>query len=424
MRFLNFISMLIVLCACKDRPSKVQSTTQNVTQKLVVHPIDNPSNGKAHLPRLKAVNDALYMTWVEQEDSLAILKFASYKSEEWSTPKTVTKGADWFVNWADFPALALNGNTVLTNILQKSAEGTYDYDVRLQMFDQARDISEGTPLKQVQDKLSRKRKNDFLLNTDGIPAEHGFVSAAAYDDGFYVSWLDGRNTKNENPEENQMTLRNAFVSLDGDISQETEIDARVCDCCNTATAITMNGPIVVYRDRSNAELEVRDMAIVRWVDGNWTTPQAIGADNWKLNGCPVNGPAIDTQEENVVVSWFTAANDTPRVLTAFSTDNGETFGTPVRMDRGNAIGRIDTQFLRDGSALVSWLEPKDENVVLQVARVYKDGKKDDPITITNTSAERQSGFPQLEVLGDKVFVAWTDLDGDASRVEMVSFGME
>ncbi|RMB63952.1 hypothetical protein EAX61_00800 [Dokdonia sinensis] len=406
-------AFVFLLVACKEKPKPIEPYDEVVPSAIVLKSLESPTQGKSHLPRLKAVNDVLHMTWVEQEDSLAILKYAFYENEKWSTPATITSGTDWFVNWADFPSLAVNGETVLTNILEKSAEGTYDYDVKLHLFNRTENSTEST--------LSRKRKTNFLLNTDGIPAEHGFVSSAAYDGGFYVSWLDGRNTKNENPEENQMTLRNAFVSLDGEISQETEIDARVCDCCNTATAITLNGPIVVYRDRSDAKPEMRDMTIVRWVDGQWSTPQSIGNDNWQLTGCPVNGPAIDTQEEKVVVSWFTASNDNPRVMTAFSITNGEKFGAPIRIDSGNAIGRVDTQFLWDGSALVSWLEPKGENVVLQVARVYKDGHHEEPITITNTSSERQSGFPQLEVAGKTVFVAWTDLEDDASQVKMVSF---
>lgn len=403
----------ITLSSCKEstkngtdqETQESQPAVQTTNKELQT--INPPVQGKSHLPRLKASGGKLHMTWVEQEDSLAILKYANYNLNAWSTPRTITSGTNWFVNWADFPALGVNGDYVLTNILEKSAEGTYDYDVKLQ-------LSKGDEVV----------KNDFLLNKDGIPAEHGFVSIQAYDGGFYASWLDGRNTKNEDKTKNQMSLRNAYIDLEGNITQDTEIDNRICDCCNTATAITNNGPIVVYRDRSDSKLEIRDMAIVRWVDGEWTAPMTIGNDNWQLNGCPVNGPAIDTKEENVVVSWFTAASDTPRVLVAFSNNNGETFGTPIRVDSGNAIGRVDTDFLEDGSALVSWLEPKGENVVLQVARVYRDGKQDVPITIANTSAERQSGFPQLEVLDDGVFVTWTDLDGEDSGVEMVGFKMK
>lgn len=407
---LAFLTLSICLSSCDQKLGSgkpLDMSTVEVEESSSLTNISLPSTGKSHLPRLKASGDKLHMTWVEQEDSLAILKYSYYEGETWSAPKTITSGTDWFVNWADFPALGVNGEYVLTNILQKSAEGTYDYDVKLHLT-----------------KGDEVIKTDFLLNTDGIPAEHGFVSIQAYDGGFYASWLDGRNTKSKDTSKNQMSLRSAYIDLDGTITEDTEIDTRVCDCCNTATAITNNGPIVVYRDRSETIPEVRDMAIVRWVDGTWTQPKVIGSDNWELNGCPVNGPAVDTKEAQVVVAWFTAQDNNPRVLTAFSMNNGEDFGGPIRIDSGNAIGRVDTHFISDGSALISWLEPQGETVVLQVARVYKDGHQDAPFTITNASAERQSGFPQLEILGNQVFVAWTDVDGDSSKVKMIEFEVE
>ena len=79
--------------------------------------------------------------------------------------------------------------------------------------------------------------------------------------------------------------------------------------------------------------------------------------------------------------------------------------------------------MKDGSALISWLEPKGEDVVLQAMRVYQDGHKDAPITITTTSAQRASGFPQLEVIDSTIYVAWTDLQGEQSTIEIVSFEM-
>lgn len=404
------IVFLTIILSCKESvesPIVLPIEASEIAESQNIQNIKNPSQGKAHLPRLVAQNGALYMSWVEQEDSLAILKYATYKNQNWSDPKIITSGTDWFVNWADFPALAINGETILANILQKSEEGIYDYDIKLNLFTADRVVIPS-----------------FLLNKDGVPAEHGFVAMRPYDDGFYVSWLDGRDTKNEKSEDNQMTLRTAIVGLDGTIKEDMVIDARVCDCCNTAIGITLSGPVVVYRDRSDDTEEIRDTYIVRWVDGAWTAPKAIHNDLWNLNGCPVNGPAIDTQEENVVVSWFTASNDTPRVLVAFSPDNGATFGAPVRVDAGMAIGRVDTAFLKDSSALVSWLEPFGDKVVLQVVRVYQDDHKDASLTISTTSAARASGFPQMEVIGTTVYVAWTDLQDDSSQIEVASFEIE
>ncbi|MBV1925159.1 MAG: sialidase [Dokdonia sp.] len=399
--------LCLALCFSCKQDSKT-TTAPEVTEAATslsanIQEISAPVQGISHLPRLALYQETLHMTWVETQDAVSVLKYSKLDAETWTPAQTVTKGTNWFVNWADFPALSVNGDMMLTNVLQKSAEGTYDYDVKLSLFS-----PKGI------------KKGNFLLNTDGIAAEHGFVSMHAYDDGFFVSWLDGRNTKNEDETKNQMSVRNAFIDLDGNMTEDTEIDARVCDCCNTATAITLNGPVVVYRDRSEGELEIRDMSIVRWVDGAWTEPQSIHQDNWQLNGCPVNGPAIATQEEHMAVTWFTAAKDTPSVMVVFSQDNGATFNTPIRLDAGNAIGRVDISMFTTTTAVVSWLEPQGEDIVLQLAKVHADGRKEAPITVAKTSAKRQSGFPQLEVIGETAYVAWTDVDEEkGSKVRVM-----
>ena len=395
---------LFILCSCKKELETPKETEQPTTvQTSLTRIIKTPVKGNTHLPRLRAQYGKLHMTWVEQEGDLAILNYAVYDNDTWSTTRTISSGKDWFVNGADFPALAINGETVLTNLLQKSAEGTYDYDIKLNLL--------------AGDKVL---KSDFLLHTDGIPAEHGFVAMAPYDDGFYVSWLDGRNTKNENKENNAMALFSARVGLDGTITESTMIDNRVCDCCNTAIAITHQGPVVVYRDRSQDEEEVRDIAIVRWVDGAWTAPKTLYDDSWKINGCPVNGPAIDALGENLVVSWFTASDDDPKVNVIFSKDNGATFEEPLRVDTGQAIGRVDTTFLEDGSALVLWMEPQQENTVIQLRRVYPDGRMDEAITIAKTDGARSNGFPQLEVIQDTAYITSTELDGDQSAIKLIA----
>ncbi len=401
----KYIAILLIGCVffnCKNEAKTAENIEETIASEIeAIQTLKIPVKGNAHLPRLKAAYGKLHMTWVEEKDSLATLNYAFYENNHWSPSKTISSGTDWFVNWADFPALAINGEAVLTNILQKSAEGTYDYDIKLNLFSGEKEI-----------------KSDFLLHTDGISAEHGFVAMAPYDDGFYVSWLDGRNTKSEDVDNNAMTLFSAIVDLNGTVKESTEIDHSVCDCCNTAIGITYQGPIVVYRDRSEGEDEVRDISIVRWVDGAWTRPKTINDDHWQINGCPVNGPAIDTQQQNVIVSWFTAASDDPRVLVAFSHDNGATFGTPLRVDSGRAIGRIDTAFLTDGSALVLWMEPYEENTLIRCRRVYPDGRVDDPVTITETDAARASGFPQLEVIDETVYIAFTELEGEYSTIKI------
>jgi len=395
-----FLASVLISCKSeiKKSPSIISETEENIIEVLV-----SPVSGNSSLPRLISSGDKLFMSWVEKTDTLVTLKYAFFKDNTWNEPEEIISGTDWFVNWADYPAIAENNGNILTSLLQKSASGTYTYDVKLNLFS----------------KEKGSWKNNFILNLDDTQSEHGFVSMLPYkDDSFFVTWLDGRNTVNVDRKKNQMTLRGAVVTSEGAIIQDTQLDERVCDCCQTSATMTPNGPVVVYRNRSQDE--IRDIDIVRWENGSWTAPITIVADDWYLPGCPVNGPAIDAFGENLAVAWYTAAGDNSRVIISFSEDSGKTFGLPFRLDHGDALGRVDLAMLDSESAVVSWLEPSGEDTLIQLIKIQSNGMKTEPITISKTSAERSSGFPQLEILDDRIYIAWTSLEDDNTTIKVVS----
>ena len=248
------------------------------------------------------------------------------------------------------------------------------------------------------------------MHEDGKQAEHGFVTLIPYEDNFLVSWLDGRNTVMEGMEgmdhheghHGVMSLRAAIIDHSGKKINEWELDDRTCDCCQTTAAITNNGPVVIYRDRSDKE--IRDMSIVRFINGSWTKPQPVFEDNWKISGCPVNGPRSASLGNTLTVAWFSAPNGNPIVNVVFSTDGGASFGKPIRIDEGKAIGRVDVTMLDEHSAMVSWMEGGDIKVVM----VNQDGTKGTPVTISHSSEARSSGFPQMTRSGNELIFAWTD----------------
>jgi hypothetical protein len=391
---------LLLLISCKSDTKK--NSSEILTSKL--QGFKNPSGVNSSLPRLFSNNNKLFLSWIEKKDTLATLNFSVFENEKWSPTESVNSGSDWFTNWADFPAIAgtPNGN-ILTSFLQKSANGTYTYDVKLNLYNAEKNTW----------------KKNFILHNDGTKSEHGFVSIRPYTgNSFLVVWLDGRETAGKEHGGGQMTLRGAIVFEDGTIEYDTLLDNRICDCCQTGVSIGPNDEIIAaYRDRS--EDEIRDISVVRWQQGQgWSTPQTIGNDNWKIAGCPVNGPSIDGYGSNVAVAWFTAADDSPKVQVAFSQDIGETFGLPIRIDNGNTLGRVDIAMISDNTAIVSWMENKGDDTLIQVMKIESKGTKGRPITIAKTSSERASGFPQMEVLEGKIYVAWTHIDKNSlSNIE-------
>ena len=404
LRYLAFISIMIsLLVSCKTETSKSEPAVLVNNRHTAIIEIKNPSLINSSLPRLFSNGEDLLMSWIQNKDSIASLKYSKFNGINWTAPTEIISGSDWFVNWADFPAIAENDGSILTNILQKSAEGTYTYDIHLQLYS----------------KQKNTWKNNILLNQDGIKSEHGFVSMLPYNnDSFFVTWLDGRTLVGVPKENEQMTLRAAFIDAEGEISNDILLDDKTCECCNTAATMTSNGPIVAYRDRSDTE--IRDISIVRFVNGNWTAPKNVYQDHWEIPGCPVNGPAIDSFNDAVALAWFTAENDNPRIQVSFSENQGETFGLQYRVDNGNAIGRVDIVMIDQNNAVVSWMEPDGIDTLIQILKVSSNGEKNMPITITKTRSERSSGFPQLEVVGDKLYVAWTSLEDKIPAIKIVT----
>ncbi len=344
-------------------------------------------------PNLVSSNGTLSLSWISsKKENKASLHFSQFKKGKWIKPQTIANGSDWFVNWADFPAHAINEDLIITSHLKKSASGTYTYDVILNLK-----------------KLSgEKIKENFLLNTDGVKAEHGFVSIIPNNNkGFFITWLDGRNTveKKLDGHHKPMTIRFAEITNKGDVINESELDAAVCDCCQTSIGMTNNGPIIVYRDRS--EKEVRDIYTIRNINGVWEEPNPLHNDGWIINGCPVNGPKVAVNSTNLAIAWFTVVNNNPLVNVSFSKTNGDSFGTPFKLNDHDAIGRVDVAFLNNEEVIVSYMEVDDIGTYLRIKKVSVNGKVSKPITISKIDGGRNTGVPQLEVINNEIFIVWT-----------------
>ena len=353
--------------------------------------LPSPAPSNSSLSRVVANESGdIYLSWVSQEAEQATLAFSQLASAGWDTPKVISRGNNWFVNWADFPVLSVDASGMVAHWLQISAQGTYDYDIRARFY--------------PQDEASWTEAQ--TIHTDGVSAEHGFVSMLPTNNGnTLITWLDGRETKHGGPL-GAMTLRAGIFDKSGTNVKEWELDHRVCDCCQTSSAMTEKGPIVVYRDRS-AE-EVRDIYAIRLVDGVWTAPLPIHNDNWEIAGCPVNGPSVAAVKERVAVAWFTAKDDTPKIQLVVSSDSGQSFSDPIVVESPNTNGRVGTVILESNEIVVSWMDTTDGAKIV-LSRYDIKGEFLGSTEVASSSASRRSGFPIIEAVGNSVYVTWTDI---------------
>jgi hypothetical protein len=393
MRIILFL-LFIAFFSCKKQEEKRES----------LETIKNPAALHSQTPNLFSNQEGLWMSWLNTKDSTDFLKFAHYKNGSWKTTTTAASGNDWFVNWADFPAIAINDGTVLTNLLQKSDSGAYTYDIKLNLMQTLMRPS-------MSDSISWKR--NIFLHDDGTKSEHGFVSLQPYGQkSFYAVWLDGRNTSGMSHDGHSgdggaMTLRGAIVSENGDISREEELDHRVCDCCQTDLAVTKDKQIIVaYRGRSDDE--IRDVKIKKWSEATgWSEPFTVGNDNWKIAGCPVNGPALSSFNNEYVVAWFSAAQEEPKVQLAFGKGGVNELDIPININSNPTMGRVDLVMISSTEAVVSWIEDIGDDTLIQLLKVDKDGSKGEVMTVAKTSTARASGFPKLALNDKNIVIAYT-----------------
>lgn len=396
---------ILTSTGCKQEPVEIQ---------LEWTEMQSPARDSSIFPFLfQRAGSGLWQTWLYEPDTLSRLMCAGFDGQRWSEPVQVAAAPDWFVNWADFPAVfARNDHFMATYVLPMNSTDSYAYDVGLYLSKDA----------------GKSWTGPIVPHSDHTQTEHGFVSLLDWPgDRIGVVWLDGRNyaveTGSPHHGEADMTLRFAAIDQEGNLSEETELDNRICSCCQTDAVALANGSVVVvYRDRSPAE--IRDISFVKWKDGQWSEPRSVHKDNWLIAGCPVNGPAIDAIGQQIAVAWFTAPENKAGVYLAWSEDGGEGFGAPIQIDLGKPVGRVDVKLLEKDKALVSWVESENGNAAgLRLKVIDLAGATLASERISDYDGSRNSGFPRLAAKERQFYLTWTQTE-PVNKVRMVEGRVE
>lgn len=365
-----------------------------------------PAPTGAAQPNLAHAPDGrLWLSWIERRDAGGHrLRLAAFDAAgEWSAPATVAEGDDWFVNWADFPAVAaLPDGSLWAHTLVKSADAAYAYDVKLRRSGDG-GASWSAPL---------------TVHDDGTATEHGFASLWPWSrDRVAIAWLDGRATAGGHHHDHPaggdgggaMQLRAAV--FDGGLRKRAEwpLDVSTCDCCQTTVALTSRGPVLAWRDR--AEGEVRDILLARFDGARWTTPAKVHDDGWVMPACPVNGPSLAARGEDVWVAWYTAAGGVPAIRLAHSSDAGDRFGPMLEVARGGEVlGRVALAADANGVWL-AWMEEKLGRQALWLAHFSADLTRElSREKVADVAGRgRGTGFPRLALRDGVAHLAWTEI---------------
>ena len=338
-------------------------------------------------------NGRVWLSWLETRAGGGHrFQLSSLQGASFGAPLTIAEGTDFLANWADFPSVFVTSTgTLAAHWLQRGIGKPYGIQVRTSTNGGKTWTAPRTP------------------HHDSAAGEFGFVSF--FEDpgaGLGMIWLDGRamgNPAASGQGGHGMAVR-ATTLKNGVPGEQTVVDPQVCECCQTSAARTSEGVVVVYRDKSSAN--IRDISIVRFAQGRWSAPSTVHPDNWEINGCPVNGPVVTANGNTTAVAWFTIAGGTPHVKVAFSTDGGRTFGAPIQVDSKTTFGRLGMAMPSADRVIVSSIERGEGGVELVVRDVTRDGRTGTPVVIAPSSSDRSSGFARVAISGRRLVLAWTD----------------
>jgi hypothetical protein len=397
--FGSVVAACAIAAACgqtKSTDGKPATVTPPKPWVSEIRALDVPISSPAMTPQLARAGGGVTLSWVEMAKDVATLRYAEWTGDKWSAPATAATGKNWFLSAADVPSVTrLSSGALVANwfVATKLEEEAYDLLLSYSKDD------------------GKTWATSFKPPRDNSQTQHGFTSIVETpDQGVGLVWLDGREGAHaKDPEAAEMTLR--FTSFDRDWKQgpDVAVNKRVCDCCQTAAAVTKDGIVTAFRDRSDKE--IRDIAVARLENAAWTPAQIVHADNYETSSCPVNGPALSARDNDLAVAWYTVLNNVGHAFAAFSHDAGRTWSAPIQLDGGKSLGMVDVELLDDGSAAATWVEFADGHRMFRLRRVEPNGNASAPVDLPGQESGRVSGYPRMSRDKDTLLFTWAESAG-------------
>ena len=155
-RVLSLLALLAITQSCYAQDAVSASS-------IKWRALDSPAGEPCAEPRVACGADGrFHVSWTRRSGGgRHALMFASGRGDAWSKPVRIADGSNWFVNWADFPSLAVSRNgSMAAHWLERNGAGSYAYGVRIAF---SRDAG-------------RTWSRPAWLHTDRSSTEHGFCS--------------------------------------------------------------------------------------------------------------------------------------------------------------------------------------------------------------------------------------------------------
>ena len=274
----------------------------------------------------------------------------------------------------------------------------------------ARSTDSGKTFTQAQALIQGGASERFpVLQTDGQGVIH-------------LAWIDKRVVQAANKQGNKKLGGSiAYASsIDGGVSfqPETIVNQESCECCRIGMALNpQQFSVLAYRgifpggvrDQATQVLSIKQntsQTLLSKANDGVGPIQRVAIDYWKTDVCPHHGPAIAIADTGTIhVAWFTQGDARQGVFYANSNNEGKTYSQPRQL--GNAKRNVARPYLLTlgQEVWLAWKEFDGEKAIIFLQHSNDDGKT---WSIAKPIAEAvgYTDHPLLVNQGKQVFLSW------------------
>lgn len=200
-----------------------------------------------------------------------------------------------------------------------------------------------------------------------------------------------------------------FTKTEGNALKEPQlIDPEGCECCRTALSSSPEGQVfLTYRNLLPGS--IRDISYVSSDDNgeNFKKINSFSEDQWKINGCPHNGPSVQNIGGKAFVAWFTGSEKHSGVNLA----ELDSVGSVVNRYNLSESGRFAQVSQVGGHPIVAYSEDIRVNDSIFTRIVLKKIQEDKIFQKEVTPEHVEAEFPMVFGLPNQdIVVSWSQDD--------------
>jgi hypothetical protein len=253
------------------------------------------------------------------------------------------------------------------------------------------------------------------------------IIEAMPDGNFLIAWIDRRI---DNPKPRQLYL--IKMGADGKtLTKNHQAGQGLCECCKLGFAFADSGKTVYMVDREVDSNKIRNHVLRKSTDGASTfgAPVEISNDGWQVPSCPHSGPSIGRDSRGWLhVVWFTLGRSEKEagIYYSVSKDDGASFA-PRRLVHANTAPEILYANLAvgvDDTIYLAWSNLDNAGKAQIFMRTIPPAGRPWSAIQQVSNAKGNASRPVLALGNSQLQVAWTETDGEDSRVVLRSAAVD